>query len=81
MVDVHCRIGSSEILTSGAMRLNYVHCRIGSAEMVARIKAASPHVHCRIGSSENVGNAASLPVVCSLPHRQLRKFSGHVFHG
>ena len=76
MLDVHCRIGSSEKSPRGQARGLEVHCRIGSSENPSRSIKPSHKVHCRIGSSENQP-PPNFPVPCrSLPHRQLRKNCG-----
>ena len=53
MRQVHCRIGSSEIMRDVAAELEAVHCRIGSSEIGEQSALVESLVHCRIGSSEN----------------------------
>ena len=50
--DVHCRIGSLEIVLFAFLVCVAVHCRIGSLEIFQTLAIAVIYVHCRIGSLE-----------------------------
>ena len=52
VVDVHCRIGSSENQNPGGLCRTAVHCRIGSSEIKTWQFDKQHKVHCRIGSSD-----------------------------
>ena len=54
---VHCRVGSSEIMRRIDDGRERVHCRVGSSESTRRQSTRPLAVHCRVGSSENAGNA------------------------
>ena len=73
---VHCRIGSSEKYAIHNAGARLVHCRIGSSENVDHRACHVDVVHCRIGSSENIDRPQTAQLLCSLPHRQLRKAPG-----
>ena len=53
LIEVHCRIGSSEMGEIEEQAPWRVHCRIGSSENGFVHELAQTDVHCRIGSSEN----------------------------
>ena len=50
---VHCRIGSLEIIQKLVGRHNPVHCRIGSLEKPHSNHNLIVYVHCRIDSQKN----------------------------
>ena len=54
-LQVHCRIGSSEMCRVFVGMGVLVHCRIGSSEKSLAGQGFGIQVHCRIGSSENRG--------------------------
>ena len=54
-LEIHCRIGSSEINGTDERRVADIHCRIGSSENVQNPDTGQFMIHCRIGSSENAG--------------------------
>ena len=64
--DVHCRVGSLEIMTIREKVLGFVHCRVGSLESTKRKSSWVWWVHCRVGSLENTisPSITSLAVLC-----------------
>ena len=53
VLQIHCRIGSSEKHLSSRRCTAPIHCRIGSSEKANFAGLVLDVIHCRIGSSEN----------------------------
>ena len=52
ILNIHCRVGSSEKLAYALEMAKQIHCRVGSSEMPDGTRKVQVQIHCRVGSSE-----------------------------